>query len=640
MKKSLLLLAGVALATAASAATPEIIENACLTGVSFNGKYAAGSNPFDYSFTIYNIETGEMQTFSSDDDFYSEGFGHFISDDGLAVGAAEYSGAPVVLENGEWVILPYDPETYYMLAANCISADGNLIAGYAGKSMAAALEGDDEVMFKPVLWMRGEDGNYGMPEVLPYPEKDMTGRAPQSILISAMNEDGTMLVGQVVDASGFMRYPITYRVDDNGDWVYEYNHIEMFNPEEIEIPAHPGESPKAPDGTLYLTEEELAQYNADLDAYNNRVQPTQKDFMTDENRQAYEDALAAYFEDYNNNPYPYITNYMSEEEQAAYNEAINAYWSTPRPNAEDYMSEEALAAYQLDYQQYEEDYAAWEEAFYAFDDVYMYLCATTPEISQNSGRISANGLYAVQTATIAQEDPDSWFGYTYTNIPMIYDLNSEDYYEMSEGQSDAYASTITNSGAILCASPVDDFYSRNAYIASAPGAPLQHLVDYVAENAPALSEWVEANMKHLVYEESYDFDADEWVYNEVEKYITGTPSSDPELGVIVCQAPNSWNYEDDMAPNCYSYILPMKDLSGIGAITASKESAIAVSMDRHGVITISGDAKNVVVYDLNGRVAFRADAPAATVKTGLSKGAYVVKAESVEGKTAIKKAII
>ncbi|MCF0214345.1 MAG: T9SS type A sorting domain-containing protein, partial [Muribaculaceae bacterium] len=90
----------------------------------------------------------------------------------------------------------------------------------------------------------------------------------------------------------------------------------------------------------------------------------------------------------------------------------------------------------------------------------------------------------------------------------------------------------------------------------------------------------------------------------------------------------------------YSYIMPMSNFVGIDNISAdSNANALSLSIDRSGVITIQGEAKALNVYDLNGRLMLNVENPGATVKTNLTPGSYVIKAENADTE-AVAKAVL
>ncbi len=93
-------------------------------------------------------------------------------------------------------------------------------------------------MSVPVLWIRGEDGNFGKPVELPYPTTDITGRVPQYVTAIALSDDGSTVLGQVRDYSGRIHYPIVY-TNNNGEWTYSLPAMSLVNPDNIELPKIP-----------------------------------------------------------------------------------------------------------------------------------------------------------------------------------------------------------------------------------------------------------------------------------------------------------------------------------------------------------------------------------------------------------------
>ncbi len=290
---SLALVSGSAMAQDAPAAgSAVILPNVVFSKASPNGKYLINENAFG-PFQVYNVETGQFgpEYMTEDGEPYSGGLGTAISNDGVALACTDpYELDASYLENGEWKLLPL-PEGASTTGniANCITPDGKYICG--------SLDGVYDV---PCVWTRNADGTYGQPEVLPHPDKDFAGLTPQYVLANYISNDGTIVCGQMTDNSGFMHMPVVFRKDAEGNWSYEIlGYKDLFHADELDLPEFPGD--EEPEG-----------------------RPEVEDYMDADKRAEYEAALAEWKQTYEGD-YPNAADYMTEEQIAKYNADSDAY---------------------------------------------------------------------------------------------------------------------------------------------------------------------------------------------------------------------------------------------------------------------------------------------------------------------------
>lgn len=624
MKKVYVSMAAILAAVPAFAlTTPYILDDMMVAGITPDGKYALCDDQFNSVLSLVEIESGDVLWECYEQ--LKSATRHVISNT-LVVPCSTETDEPYYVIDGISYPLPV-PESSYGAYPHAISADGTLIVGAVANSQLSL--DFTNIMAVPCVWRANDQGGYDMCELLPYPDKDWSGATPQYVQAVDVNNNATIIVGQITANNGFSQEPIVWRLGHEG-WTYERLHPELLNPDNLPIPEYPGEGPAAPDAEEYLGESGMESYLADIDEYNSRVAPAKLDFMTKENREAYEAALAAYFEDWENNPYPNIDDYLSESELEEYLAAINAYYAEQPPRAVDYMTAEEKAAYNEAYDDYLTAYQEWEAKNNAYWEVMEAILDKAVPFEINSICISPSGKYMGIVAS--ETDMRTWVTTTET---YIFSLDSDEYWINNEGE-EYYISSLSNDGASLGIASISNYYARKLVYSPAPGAGGVLLSDYIKDKDPQTYGWAEENMTHPL--EVYDPETGEVTTEDT--ILTGTGTADDNFKVIATYVLNGWS-TDETAPLVYSYIIPTGCLSEIRGISADDplDNSITVSMDSHGVLTLKGDVRDVSVYDINGRLVFSASNPANGLKTGLDQGAYIVKANG-PGKTAVAKAIL
>lgn len=555
----------------ASAATPELIQGFAISAVSPDGRFI--TSEANGTIIIRDMQTEEMWAYEGDYTLdYSTGHGNCWSRTGVMVGSTNYDGDAAYWVNGEWKNIE-SASKYTMAFTNAITADAKYICGDV-TNLDNTL-GYDGLMMVPVLWA-DLDGDmvYETETLLPHPDKDFFDRNPQYVNALSISADGQVIVGQVVDCSGSYHYPIMWTKNAEGEWEYSYPGIELFNPEKLDIPVYPEEPGPSPDPTDYMTEEQKAAYEAALNTY--------------------------YESGYQEELWPNPASYMSEEQVAAYNAAVEVY------NAKAEVWNTELPIYQ--------------EKFYQILD-------TSVQYVFNACSISPNGRYMTQAAEKPGEtfwDPSLYYG-------VYFDLSDGSCKVMPTDKNVASIS-IFDDGRMLGTNYVG-FGSTDpsqAYIYLPGNEDFILLYDYFKSVKPEYAAWMEQNMVHDI--EAFDENWETVILKDV--MATGTPYANDDLSLIGCNVMSLW--EDDYEYN--SAIFSGLGNSGLSDVTYSKASVALKSLGE-GVIAVKGEAESVEVYDLAGRCVFSTSAPASTIETGLGSGVYVVKATGKDGKAIVLKAI-
>ncbi len=486
MKKQLLLAGMVAIGMSAFAADgndPKVIEDAYINAMSSNGVYAVSQT---YSgVRIFNLQTGQEYTYLTDPDDWSSmgytvGIGKCVSDNGIVLGGED--DAAQYWKDGEWYDLQIPENATTVNLSNAITPDGSRICGSIGVS-EIDMDGD-ALMQVPCIWNATEDG-YGMPVMLPHPDKDFTGRVPQYVTAVDISSDGKLVIGQVMDATGMISYPILYRENENGEWSYEIVHENFLMPEDTVFPEYPGgDGPQGPNYEEYMTPEELEAYDA---------------------------AQTAFWNGETEN-FPNFADFMTEEEKAEY--------------------EKATAAYQ-------EEYEAWSVKFYDWFDVFDKCMESCPNYEFNSIRISPDGkTYACTIKEEGEPDPEAWppFGSVSYNV-WVFDVNSDAITKYDQ-TDDLNLTYLANDGVALAATSVGT--NNNSFVLSNGGC--MTMLDWMSMKSPDYAAWMKENMTFTYEAWEEDPETGEFLPVDKEELMTGRPMSTPDLSVMILSVQNVWDY--------------------------------------------------------------------------------------------------
>lgn len=502
MKKTLLFAALALVSGSVFAMESRVLPGMYCLGVSPDGSYSISEAMG--TFSIIDNATGEVKvTFEGNEwtgEGYGLGFGHAISENNIIVGNMLDHAA--YLKGGEWTNL-ITPHPQYTSLAQAITPDGTRIVGSVGLSPIST--DDTEVpMQVPVVWNLLSDGSYGEPVMLPYPVKDYTNRVPQYVMALDISADGKVIAGQMTDYSGMMHTMIYYTLNDEGQWDMHNDYEVLANPNNVEIPPYPGEGP---------------------------AQPNMQDFMTEEEKAAYDEALSAWYEEgtWNYETFPNMEDYMTEEELAAYAEALTAWQSV---------------------------YDAWMEAYDAFDAA-IAECGGI-DLVFNSMRLSSDGKVVLSNVQ-KEEDGMSWFPVvSYT--PAV--LNIEDTSYEVYPNNGILATCMGNDGTIF---GYKGSFSepRQAFVYLPDGDkenPIS-LINYMAARDEDTYNFMLENMRH----DFMTFDPETYEDLVIEDYeFTGVPMATPNMDVIVCCMTNMWDYDGD---EYMSYLLVDSSRTGVKGVS-------------------------------------------------------------------------
>ncbi|MDE7120027.1 MAG: hypothetical protein K2O10_05410, partial [Muribaculaceae bacterium] len=300
MNKHLLMLMMASAAIASQGAekkAPQFLSNYVLQAVSPNGQWTVSE--LYGNVTLINIATGAETAFKADETGtknYTVGTGNALSNDGLLICSSGSTSYGEYYEDGEWKQLKVGTAKNSNSFPNGVTPDGKRICGNIGLHETSF---DDVTMCVPAIWDRQADGTFGDYVLLPHPNDDYFGRAPQYIKAIAISDDGHTVVGQITDCRGFLAYPIVYTENAKGEWSYSLPTAGTFNPNNVAIPEYPGESPNPPQAENYMTADQIAAYNEARNAwaasgYQQDLYPEYVDYMSADKRAQYEADEAKY----------------------------------------------------------------------------------------------------------------------------------------------------------------------------------------------------------------------------------------------------------------------------------------------------------------------------------------------------------
>lgn len=589
MKKFLLLAVATALAVPGICAEESKnleIPSFVLMNISPNGKYAvsyAQSNLF-----ILNLETLDTYSYIADDPtymtMYSGGNGNITANDGTVVGSSTSNGSAAYFKEGKVYLLDVPDEEYANLA-NAITPDGSVICGQYGNAQISLDE--DNIMGLPCVWYRNADGTYGDIVKLPYPALDFTGHVPQYVTATSISADGNTIVGQVRDNSGFYHEPIVYTRDDKGEWSYALFAHDLFTKEGLTYPEMPTMAyPMEPYKGDYLSEEEMAAYQADVDAY-------------------------------------------------------NAGQSQKWPDMADYMSQENVEKYNKDYADYQIAFKEFSDAWDAYQIAYDEFMDGIPSFVFNSSYISPDGKrYATCTVSsdpmlmsrdskaksragedIGFEDPGMGdFDEPEPDpvTPYIFDITTGEYTTVKSDKG-IYPHCIANDYTIFGTYNLDELPQAVAIPAGSDSYMM--LEDYIGSFSPEDKNWMNDHMVHDV--DAFDINTWEEI-TLFDQMCSGIPSVTPDQKVFGTYTVNVWDYDD---PNeFYSYVIFADKGAGVSAVPATDFNVKALE---GGIVRIEGAEATVEIFNTAGAMVFSTRA-AGDIATNLS-GLYIVRATAADG---------
>lgn len=531
MKKLFLLSAAVlAGAATASAEVPEPMHfsNSCINRMAPNG--TLGVSKTSEKVQILDLVSGKViyELVCDYDQIIPDiGVGNLVSNTGIVLLTSDGFN-PEYWKDGKIYTLDYPWEAEGNSNANGITPDGKRICGYTGVLEVA--EGEDILMNAPCYW-DAEGDDYSTAKILPYPERDFTGRVPQYVMCNYISEDGKTIIGVMQDGFGGMAFPIRWVQNNDGEWTYDIVGESLYKPEGIVFPPYPGEGPDYVDPGEYMTEEELEAY--------------------------------------------YI--------------ALNEWWDSgdenaPQPNPADFISNPEMKEAYLEaagpYNQWMKEFSAWSKVY----DEYLAAC---PNFQLNSFHMSLNGKYVATTEVrmVPNDDPFGWSRYKMEYIPCIFDMSNNDQFTLIESAKGYMSSYVSNDGIILATS--SDL--KNASVIE--NGNCTGMKEWIESQVSVYGPWMEDNMLFPVYDYVEDPATGDWIETVEEVVLTGVPTSTPDLAKIGLWIQNDWDYSTEAE----AYLFDIQGgITGVVGINAETEGKVIYDLSGRQLREISAPGIYVV----------------------------------------------
>ena len=426
MKKILLFASGCLLTSAVMWAAPVPIEIKELIGMGMspNGLNVAAQDVYGNTALI-DTKTGSVLN-----TYYSTypGNGNCVSNNGIFVGQAIDTNASGVIMKDGTISTPTALQNGG--AVNGITPDGSRACGYVYKFGATYMV--------PFYIDLDENGEGNEIHYLPYPQKDFLGTTPQFVTAVWISDDGTTILGQMVDDTGFYTCPIIFMETADNEWDYILPSAPMFNPQNLPIPEYPDEE---------------------------NFEPKVYDFMTAENRAKFLEALKDYEAGNGSNPMEDVSTYITMEEYEEYLEAVDAYNDDPT------------------------------KYYFSLLDKYW---AEMGKLINNSnftlGVLSMNSTGTVIASTVGYSNDDSGVSDRVDGYGLwMYNLTDESYKIVPTNYPSLIPNQILADGSILCT----DVSSLCSFIVYPDTNVVVPLEEYVEQIDPAWAAWMKNNLNKM-----------------------------------------------------------------------------------------------------------------------------------------------
>lgn len=552
-------------------------DNVTMYSISENGKYACSAN--EGVVVLWNTEKDNNTTTFDDQYYYCDG----VSNDGMMAGSVGPTGyeQPIIFTTGKTIYLPMPEDREWAYgSARGISSDGKFVCGLLSDASVDIMDNTTAII--PVVWEI--DGDNITCTILPYAEKDFTGRCPQGYHPLLVSESKNRILGRQIDYSGLGGAIIVWdRTAPGEPWTYTILGEDLQYKDGPDFPEYPDE-PKIIDYSDYMTEEEIAAYET---AYNNWCNngyvgnaPKREEYITDETRKAqYLEAVEEY-------------NKAAEEYNNKVNEFYNIYY-------------ERKSDYSLD--------------LYSF-----------------SG--SFNGRYVGCPVTKMEFDDYGWP--TDVPYPCYYDI--DDNCKLTILDDEKYANfglsgRISDNGDLAVSKPARAtmFDARNSYVITAGDNKIVNVYEYLGKTN-------EGKVNRQTFADGgLEFS---WTGYDMETYEQVEVKDSILVGTLLLSADgkNAAGFTTD--PSTFtitSWALNSFTTTGINTAKVSKAEAVLRSnIIEDGVIEFVADVENAALFDLSGVALYSGKPQGSSMAAPAQEGIYILKAKLKNGAVRTDKIVV
>ncbi len=502
-----------------------------------NAKWLAEGN--QGTLTIYDVENDkvyELPSSTNDTEMYSAGLGSSITNSGKIFGFSMTKDA-FIWDNGtlSYTALPQPTGAGTSFnGAQSVTPDESRVAGALGAKGSSLYS--DGMMAYPVVWTKQED-NYVITD-LPYDTKDFAGATPQYIIPVAISDDGKTIAGTLKSGNGKYTIPVIYTEDANGNWTYKLaGKTEVYDESLLsELPNLPVE-PKEPDATKYMSDADLARYNAALTEY--------------------EELLNMYN-----------------------NGIIDTMPTAPVPG--DYISDATKKAeYTAAAQEYVTKHAEYIEAYKKYETALDNI-TTGRVFTQNNVFLSPNGHYLAATMKDLTKS---------ISIPGYFDLEEAEP-RFVKCTTDAYtmqACGILDDGTLFAYTPVVEL-TRNTYVIKKGATEPQTFYDYLKERSTEAAEWLKAN-------NSYTWTDEDNVLHTNE-IVSGSVHTSGNGNVFVSYYTD---YYTDANQTKKTYVIDLAAPTSINGLSNEENNSKPGFAIAGNTISSTGNTAKAEIFDMSGR---------------------------------------
>lgn len=544
--------------------------------ISQDGRYACSAN--EGTVVLWNTEKDNNFTILDNEYYYCDG----VSNNGIMAGSVGTTGselpALISADGVTYLPMPEDREWSYG-SARGISSDGKFVCGLLSDASVNIMDNATGII--PVVWEI--DGDNITCTILPYPEKDFTGRAPQGHHPLFVSEDKNCVIGRQIDYSGMAGLITVWKRTAQGEpWTCTVLGEDVVYKDGPDFPEYP-ESPKEVNYKDYMTEDEIAAYEQAFNDWCNNgyvgESPKRENFITDNTRK--EQYLAAV---------------------EAYNTAMEEF----------------------------------NKKYQEFFDVYQQR-VTDYSFDTYSLSASFNGRYA--GCTMYLMDFSDIFP-TQISYPCYFDLGDNNKFVSLE--SDKYANTglsarITDNGDLVISKPAmaSMYDARNSYVIPAGEEDYINVYDFLSRKNNGnvnRQTFVDAGLEFSW--QGYDMET----YQPIEitdSVLVGATFISADGTNAVGFTSNPTNFQ------LMSWALNSYTSTGINTAKVNKAEAVLRSnIIENGVIEFVADVENAALFDLSGAALYSGKPQGSSIAAPAQEGIYILKAKLKNGAVRTDKIVV
>lgn len=513
MKKALLFISTATLASVSYAQVTEmwsdvpVLLDAFGHKISPDGSFSVGEAVSAQSAWGRDNVSGEIYFF----DGASSGEGNCVTKDHIVVGTDKiYMKAAFLMpKEGEEPVLIPSLKQYSESYLGGINWDGTRLVGFLSnpsKDEDTSVEGKRMSYLPFYCDVIPETNTVTDPVFLPVPELDFFGLTPQYCTAFWISDDGTTILGQVIDNSGYYIYPIVYKQDASGVWDYSLPSEKLFNPNNLPVPHFP--------------QPEIAQ-------------PLPQNYILNPEMKALYESM--------------LDQFISGESEVNPNMLLNP--ADAGPDA--LMNEEEWEKYQKDLKDYEKYYnTVYENELNKYYDEFSRFIAQSTNFLQSSMAMNRAGTLIGQTKVTTRFSGKTPIHY---ENPVIFNLEDGTYKIYGDDLCELEISQILPDGTLIALYPepgpsTPDLTPKHTYVCAPGSSNFVTIEDYIKASNPEYYQWYEEYLRHDV-PIGYDSKGD-LIYKDM--VVTGLVAVSDDFTAL-SGGVNAWSWDLDYG-DYYTYI--------------------------------------------------------------------------------------